>query len=278
MLLLADSGSTKTDWCYIDAQGTQTRFQSLGMNPYNITKENLNKEIKEKVLYNLPNNHVKEMYFYGSGCSNPQKKMEMKGIFEQYLPATVIHIEHDLLGAARAACGHKSGVAAILGTGSNSCLYDGEKITANIPSLGYILCDEGGGTYIGKIILRNYLRGQLPQELNSQFRNKYPQTETQILDNLHQGASPAKYLASFASFVIENKSHPYCRKIIQGAFDDFFKMQVTQYANYKDFVLNTVGSVGYYAADILQQIADNYGMRVDKVVKSPMDSLAEYHL
>ena len=174
MLLLADSGSTKVDWCCMDKQGNQLRFRSVGMNPYNITKENLHNEIKTNVVPNLLNNDIEEMFFYGSGCSTLQKKEEMKQIFGQYLCNCIIHIEDDLLGAARATCGHESGVAAILGTGSNSCLYDGERITENLPSLGYVLCDEGAGTNIGKLVLRNYLRGQFPKNLELEFRNENP--------------------------------------------------------------------------------------------------------
>lgn len=278
MLLLADSGSTKVDWCYIDVQGNQTRFQSVGMNPYNITNENLNKEIKESVFPNLPNNHVKEMYFYGSGCSTPQKKKEMTEVFAQYLPDTVIHIEDDLLGAARATCGHKSGVAAILGTGSNSCLYDGEKITENLPSLGYVLCDEGAGTNIGKLVLRNYLRGQFPLDLHEEFKAENPGEEADFLNRLYQGEVPNYYLASFAKFAITRQKHPYCYRLIAEAFDNFFKMQVTQYTDYNKEPINVVGSVGYHAQEVFKDVAKKYNMPVNKVIKAPMEALIEYHL
>ena len=278
MLLLADSGSTKVDWCYIDAQGNQTRFQSVGMNPYNITNENLNKEIKESVFPNLPNNHVKEMYFYGSGCSTPQKKKEMTEVFAQYLPDTVIHIEDDLLGAARATCGHKSGVAAILGTGSNSCLYDGEKITENLPSLGYVLCDEGAGTNIGKLVLRNYLRGQFPKHLHDEFKAENPGEEADFLNRLYQGEVPNYYLASFAKFAISRQKDPYCYALIEEAFDNFFKMQVTQYTDYNKEPINVVGSVGYHAQEVFKDVAKKYNMPVNKVIKAPLEALIEYHL
>lgn len=197
MLLLADSGSTKVDWCYVDKNLNQTRFQSKGMNPYNITLENLQTEIEVNVISNLPTTNIPSMYFYGSGCSTEQKKKEMQNIFHKYLPNTSIHIEDDLLGAARATCGHKPGVAAILGTGSNSCLYDGENIVENLPSLGYVLCDEGAGTNIGKLVLRNYLRHQMPKELDKQFAKENPGEEADFLNRLYKGEVPNYYLGFF---------------------------------------------------------------------------------
>ena len=277
MLLLADSGSTKVDWCLVDKQGVQKEFQSVGMNPYNITHENLNKEIQAKVLPNIDASKVDKMFFYGSGCSTPQKKGEMIEIFQPYLPNTEIHIEDDLLGSARATCGHKSGVAAILGTGSNSCLYDGEKITENLPSLGYVLCDEGAGTNIGKLVLRNYLRGQFPKDLHEEFHKENPGEEADFLNRLYQGEVPNYYLASFAEFAIKRQNNAYCYKLIEEAFDNFFKMQVTQYTDYNKHPLNAVGSVGYYAKEVLKDVAKKYNMQVGRVIKAPVNALVEFH-
>lgn len=278
MILLADSGSTKVDWCYIDVNGKRIDFQSKGMNPYNITRENLLAEIEANVLSDLPTRDIKEMYFYGSGCSTVQKKTEMRDIFKIYLPNTEIHIEDDLLGAARATCGHYSGVVAILGTGSNSCLYDGENITENLPSLGYVLCDEGAGTNIGKLVLRNYLRGQFPADLHNEFQREYPGEETDFLNRLYKGEVPNYYLASFAKFAITRQSHPYCYGLIAEAFDNFFKMQVTQYTDYNKEPINVVGSVGYYAQEVFKDVAKRYDMSVNKVIKAPLEALVNYHL
>ncbi len=278
MILLADSGSTKVDWCYIDAKGKRIDFQSKGMNPYNITRENLLAEIEANVVSNLPTRDIKEMYFYGSGCSTIQKKTEMVDVFKIYLPNTEIHIEDDLLGAARATCGHHSGVAAILGTGSNSCLYDGENITENLPSLGYVLCDEGAGTNIGKLVLRNYLRGQFPSDLHNEFKQEYPGEEADFLNRLYKGEVPNYYLASFAKFAITRQLHPYCYGLIAEAFDNFFKMQVTQYTDYNKEPINVVGSVGYYAQEVFKDVAKKYDMSVNKVIKAPLEALVDYHL
>lgn len=278
MLLIADSGSTKIDWCLIDNANQRKYFQSIGLNPYNVSEKTINEEIVANILPNIPANEKMEMYFYGSGCSTIQKKTQMSNIFQHYLPNTEIHIEDDLLGAARATCGREKGVAAILGTGSNSCLYDGEKIIENLPSLGYVLCDEGAGTNIGKIVLRNYLRGQMPEHIHKQFAAENPGEEADFLNRLYMGEKPNFYLASFAKFAITRRDDVYCRRIIEEAFNNFFIMQVSQYSDYKQHPINVVGSVGYYAQDVLKEVAEQHGVKIGKVIQAPLEELINYHL
>lgn len=278
MLLIADSGSTKIDWCLIDNANQRKYFHSIGLNPYNVSENTINNEIVANILPNIPANERMEMYFYGSGCSTIQKKTQMSNIFQHYLPNTEIHIEDDLLGAARATCGREKGVAAILGTGSNSCLYDGEKIIENLPSLGYVLCDEGAGTSIGKIVLRNYLRGQMPEHIHKQFAAENPGEEADFLNRLYMGEKPNFYLASFAKFAITRRDDVYCRRIIEEAFNNFFIMQVSQYSDYKQHPINVVGSVGYYAQDVFKEVAEQHGVKVGKVIQAPLEELINYHL
>jgi N-acetylglucosamine kinase-like BadF-type ATPase len=278
MLLIADSGSTKIDWCLIDNANQRKYFHSIGLNPYNVSEKTINEEIVANILPNIPANEKMEMYFYGSGCSTIQKKTQMSNIFQHYLPNTEIHIEDDLLGAARATCGREKGVAAILGTGSNSCLYDGEKIIENLPSLGYVLCDEGAGTNIGKIVLRNYLRGQMPEHIHQQFAAENPGEEADFLNRLYMGEKPNFYLASFAKFAITRRDDAYCRRIIEEAFNNFFIMQVSQYSDYRQHPINVVGSVGYYAQDVFKEVAEQHGVKVGKVIQAPLEELINYHL
>ena len=278
MLLIADSGSTKIDWCLIDNANQRKYFHSIGLNPYNVSENTINNEIVANILPNIPANERMEMYFYGSGCSTIQKKTQMSNIFQHYLPNTEIHIEDDLLGAARATCGREKGVAAILGTGSNSCLYDGEKIIENLPSLGYVLCDEGAGTNIGKIVLRNYLRGQMPEHIHKQFAAENPGEEADFLNRLYMGEKPNFYLASFAKFAITRRDDVYCRRIIEEAFNNFFIMQVSQYSDYRQHPINVVGSVGYYAQDVFKEVAEQHGVKVGKVIQAPLEELINYHL
>ncbi len=278
MLLIADSGSTKIDWCLIDNANQRKYFHSIGLNPYNVSEKTINEEIVANILPNIPANEKMEMYFYGSGCSTIQKKTQMSNIFQHYLPNTEIHIEDDLLGAARATCGREKGVAAILGTGSNSCLYDGEKIIENLPSLGYVLCDEGAGTNIGKIVLRNYLRGQMPEHIHKQFAAENPGEEADFLNRLYMGEKPNFYLASFAKFAITRRDDAYCRRIIEEAFNNFFIMQVSQYSDYRQHPINVVGSVGYYAQDVFKEVAEQHGVKIGKVIQAPLEELINYHL
>lgn len=277
-MLIADSGSTKTDWAYIDNNHDVTEFHSKGMNPFNITTEDLRLEIEQKVLPNIKDKHISNMYFYGSGCQTQKKQQELKNVFSLYLPNTNINIQGDLLASARATCGHKAGISAILGTGSNSCVYDGENIIANIPSLGYVLCDEGAGTNIGKLVLRSYLRYQMPKDLAIEFSKLYPGQTADFLDRLYKGPVPNYYLASFAKFAITRKDNDFCKNMIQEAFESFFIMQITKYEGYKQLPISVVGSVGYYARDIFISVAKSFDTKVDKIIKAPMDELIQYHL
>ncbi|MBQ9254523.1 MAG: hypothetical protein IJ180_07110 [Bacteroidales bacterium] len=278
MLLIADSGATKVDWCFIKTNNEKIYFQSKGLNPYNISKETLYNEIETKVVPNVEKDANMQIFFYGSGCGTEDKQEEIRQALIHFLPNAKATVKDDLLGAARACCQKEKGIAAILGTGSNSCIYDGEKVVENLPSLGYVLCDEGAGTNIGKLVLRNYLRRQMPENLSLEFAKEYPGSESDFLNKLYKGEAPNYYLASFARFVISRQDDEYCRQIIKEAFENFFLMQVTQYKDYKNFSLNVVGSVGYHAQEVLKQVAEHYDVKVNRVIKSPLENLVSFHL
>ncbi|MDR1726034.1 MAG: ATPase [Bacteroidales bacterium] len=278
IILIADSGSTKTDWCLVNENGVKKKFTSKGMNPYNISQENLKTEIETAVLPEINNSKtLNYLYFYGAGCSSNVKQDEMKNTFSLYFLNAHIEIEHDLLGAARATCGREAGICAILGTGSNSCMYDGKNIKENVPALGYVLCDEGAGTNIGKVLLRNYLRHLMPKDIEEQFANQYPGEETDFLNRLYRGEIPNYYLASFAKFAMDNQTHPYLRWIIEEAFETFFKNQILRYSQYNKYPISVVGSVGYLARDIFCNVAQRHGLKVKNIIQAPLDALLEYH-
>jgi N-acetylglucosamine kinase-like BadF-type ATPase len=278
MILIADGGSTKTDWALVEGKSIKTTFSTRGMNPYNVSDLTMKKEIEEKILPNTDVNSIYEIYIYASGCSAKVKQDEVIAWFKPYFPYAKICVEGDLLGAARATCGRNAAIAAILGTGSNSCLYDGENITENVASLGYVLCDEGAGTNIGKLILRDYLRGRMPEEIAKLFSEIHPGEESDFLNKLYKEEGPNYYLASFARFAIENKSHPYCKGVIMQAFDNFFKEQITYYTSYNKYVINVVGSIACLAVEELKEVASKYDMVINNVIKAPLKALVEYHI
>lgn len=277
MLLICDSGSTKADWCLVDKNNKRVFLTTCGMNPYNISSEAISQEIESNIVPAINTKDVSELRFYGAGCSADIKKNELKVLFERYFPNASIEIDHDLLGAARALCGKEKGLCAILGTGSNSCIYDGEDVLENIPSLGYVLCDEGAGTNIGKIILRNYLRGLLPKDLKDEFAKLYPGEEADFLNKLYKGARPNYFLASFAKFVSDRKDNIYCRNIIKESFISFFENQVLLYSNYSNYKINVVGSIGFICKDIFEEVALSYGQEVGKFIKAPLVDLVDFH-
>lgn len=278
MILIADGGSTKTDWALVEGKSIKTTFSTRGMNPYNVSDATMRKEIEDNILPHTDVNSVYEIYIYASGCSAKVKQDEVIEWFKPYFPYAKICVEGDLLGAARATCGRNAAIAAILGTGSNSCLYDGENIVENVASLGYVLCDEGAGTNIGKLILRDYLRGRMPKELSEKFSQIHQGEESDFLNKLYKEESPNYYLASFARFAIENKTHPYCKGVIMQAFESFFKEQITYYTSYNKYVINVVGSIACLATEELKEVASKYDMVINNVIKAPLKALVEYHI
>lgn len=277
MLLVCDSGSTKSDWCLVDEENNRKFITASGMNPYNATSLEICQEIESVLIPNINPKGVKVLKFYGAGCSSEVKKNELKEIFSKYFTNADIEIEHDLLGAARALCNNEKGLCAILGTGSNSCLYDGVDIIENVPSLGYVLCDEGAGTNIGKLILRNYLRHLLPKDLDREFANEYAGEEADFLNKLYKGSVPNYYLASFARFVVERQENEYCRNLIRESFCSFFDNQILLYSNYSKYKINVVGSIGFLCQDIFKEVALNYGVEAGKFIKAPLKDLVDFH-
>ncbi len=278
MILIADGGATKTDWALVGGKAEQKRFTTRGMNPFNVSASTMRAEIENYILPNAPKEDVQHIYIYASGCSAKVKQQEVIDWFTPYYPDAAIQVEGDLLGAARATCGRSAAIAGILGTGSNSCLYDGERIVENVPSLGYVLCDEGAGTNIGKILLRDYLRGRMSDEMQQEFARRYKGEESDFLNKLYKEEAPNYYLASFARFAMENQTNDYCREVITQAFNAFFAHQVTTYTDYSRYKLNLVGSIAHLAQQILKDVASEHGVEVGRIIRAPLDELVNYHL
>ncbi|HEX8326013.1 MAG TPA: N-acetylglucosamine kinase [Hymenobacter sp.] len=278
MILIADGGSTKCNWCQLDDANQRVYFNTEGYNPDFIDTAGIAASLTEHLPSTLPRDAVSEVHFYGAGVSSPEKAEVIAAALRQLFPNAQAYVTEDLLAAARALLGHKPGFAAILGTGTNSCLYDGEKITYNVDSLGYFLGDEGSGSYFGKRLLRDYLRGLLPDGLQEALQKDYNLgSRNSILDRLYNQPLPNRYLASFAKFAYDHNNVAYCREIVLEGFETFFQNLVVHYPKYQDYSFNCIGSVGYNFRDVLTQVARRHGMEVGKIIRSPIDDLVSFH-
>jgi N-acetylglucosamine kinase-like BadF-type ATPase len=281
MILIADSGSTKTDWALADKNtGTFTLYHTIGFNPYFIDSEGIYESLANSLALQFNTDEVTAIYFYGAGCSTPEKQhivqTALKRVFKQ---ASTLLISHDLLGSARALLGNQTGFAAILGTGANTCIYDGNTCTHNIDSLGYLLGDEGSGSYIGRRFLRDFMRKRLSAPLQARFAQRFEiENNDQIYKTLFTTQFPNRYLAGFCKFADEYSHHPYVKNTVREAFNDFFKNLVSKYPNYTNYTLNCVGSVAFSFKDILEEVATAHDMKMGKVIQSPVGDLVNYHL
>jgi N-acetylglucosamine kinase-like BadF-type ATPase len=235
--------------------------------------------LKEGLPKDLPFTEIEEVFYYGAGVHNEEKVQVIEEAFKAVFTASKISVGHDLLAAARALLGDQSGFAAILGTGTNTCIYDGKEITYQIDSAAYILGDEGSGCYIGKKILTDYLRNFMPENVRELFWETYKITPDEIQDNVYTKPLANRFCASFSRFAFENKAdREYGNTIVRESFRDFFKNLVSRYPNYQDYSFNCIGSVGYSFRDILTEVATEYGMKIGKIISSPIHALVKYHV
>ena len=279
MILIADGGSTKTSWCQLSDAGQRVYFNTEGYNPDFVDTAAIVASLEKNLPDTLPRPAVRQIYFYGAGVSSAAKAEVVAAALRQQFPgAGKVEVTEDLLAAARALLGREAGFAAILGTGTNSCIYDGEKITYNVDSLGYFLGDEGSGSHLGKRLLRDYMRNLLPDGLEEALRTEYQLgSRNDIIDRLYNQPLPNRFLASFAKFCYDHNNVPYCRQIVLESFEAFFQNLVLHYPNYQSLTFNCIGSVGYNFRDALTQVANSHGMQVGKIIRSPIDDLVSYH-
>jgi glucosamine kinase len=277
MILIADSGSTKTDWRIVTADTVLDQAQTAGFNPMYQEADEIYKELHDVLLPQLHGRRPSAIYYYGAGCSSPERNKRVEDALYRAFPESVLYVDHDLLGAARALCGRKPGIACILGTGSNTCLYDGKDIIDNVPSLGFLLGDEGSGAYMGKLLIKAYLYRELPEELALSLKNTYNLTKDGILDTLYGSSIPSRYMATFAKFMHEKQKNPIIRAMIYENFSEFFERHVLKYEGHENLPVNFVGSIAFHFGDILKQVAQKYGLTVETIIKSPSEGLITYH-
>jgi N-acetylglucosamine kinase-like BadF-type ATPase len=272
MIIVADSGATKVDWRSTD--GT-LRVSTNGINPVITPEDEIESILREKIAP-LCSNGVEEFFFYGAGVISGEPLNRLKRVFEAVFPDTLLHFDSDIVAAARALCGNRPGIASIIGTGSNSAMWSGAEIVANCKSGGFILGDEASGAYLGKMLISDYIKGLVPAAISSKLEKSYNLSYPEIVQRVYKEASPNQYLSSFSPFIYEYRNHPYIVKLISSAFDQFLIRNLSNY-DYKRYTVNFVGSIAYIYSDILAKRVAMCGMKMGKVLRSPIDELLKYH-
>jgi N-acetylglucosamine kinase-like BadF-type ATPase len=269
--LIADSGATKAEWCLLDKGKRKTIF-TQGISPYFLNTEQITELLVKELKPKLKNTEISDIFYYGTGCANPTNAKSVHRAILNVFSGSKAEVTHDLMAAARALCGKAKGIACILGTGSNSCYYDGKKIVKNSPGLGYVLGDEGSGAFLGKKVIQYYLYGTFDDELRGRFDATYTTTAAEILENVYKKPLPNRYLAGFTRFLAENRGHYMIENIIE-----FFFYHLCKYRETWTLPVNFTGGVAFGFKDVLQQLCNSYEFELGKVMKNPMEGLVEYH-
>lgn len=278
MVFVVESGSTKSDWMLIKDGKPCGEFTTIGFNPFFCTTDFIVSELHKNEGLTDVAQHVQAIYFYGSGCSSTvQNEVIRKGLI-QVFPSSKIHVDHDLVACAYATYQGRPGISCIIGTGSNSCYFDGETVTEVVPALGYILGDEGSGSYFGKQLLAAYLYHQLPTSLAEAFNNTYGLDKQAILDRVYLQPNPNVFVASFMPFIAKHRDVPYFHTLLIEGFRHFMEVHVCCYPNYKKVDLHFVGSLAGIFQEELANAAQSLGLRVTSVVGKPAEGLVNYHL
>jgi N-acetylglucosamine kinase-like BadF-type ATPase len=278
MIIVADSGSSKCDWIVYNNKDEQQTIQTIGFNPWHHSEAFIEEHVAA-AFGNFSINEIEAVYFYGSGSSTDERKLMVKNALQNVFTSATISVSHDLEASAIATCGNKEGLACILGTGSNICHWSGISIVQHDAffGLGYILGDEGSGCAMGKQLIRDFLYCKMPEEISLQLI-KLGLNKDEIINKVYSQKGANVYLASFTRFIYENKNHPYLQNLIHQTFDEFIKSHVLTFSNYTEIPCNFVGSVAYIFQEELKQVADKYKVRIDTIIKQPIENLLNYHL
>jgi N-acetylglucosamine kinase-like BadF-type ATPase len=276
-ILIADSGSSNTTWTLVSGKAKK-KVTTQGLSPYFLDASEMAIILGKELLPKLKNTLPDEIHFYGTGCADPANRVMIRKMLKGIFPKTKkIQVETDLLGTARALCGKEKGIVCILGTGSNSCFYNGKSIVKNSPGLGFILGDEGSGAYLGKKVIQHVLYGTFEPELMDKFHSMFPTSKEEILEAVYRQPLPNRYLAGFVKFLIEERGHFMVENIIEDAFNDFFFQHIYKYRESWSLPIHFTGSVAYGFRDVLKLLCTSYELKLGKVLKDPMDGLIKYH-
>ncbi len=275
-ILIADSGSTKTDWCLL-TQGKKKNLQTQGINPYFHQENEILHIFRNELKIRPEKQNIDEIHFYGAGIGSNDNKKRIEKSLRSYFGIKKVAVHSDMLAAARASCQHEKGIACILGTGSNTAFFDGKKIGFKTPTLGYVLGDEGGGTHLGKKILQYALHGIFDKDLQEKFSEMFDTDKDLILDNLYRKPLPNRYLAGFARFVFAHRGHYMIENIAEDCLNDLFIHHLLRYPQAHKVPVHFTGSVAFYLSDILENLCSQYDMRFGSVMQKPMKGLIAWH-
>lgn len=275
MIVIADSGSSKTDWLFRSSEEEFT-INSAGINPFFQQAEEIYTALSS-IFTPTTNQKVSNVYFYGAGCIKGKTDRVVEKALQQLFPKAGIFVEDDMLGAARAVLGKSSGIACILGTGANSCLYNGRDIIDKVPALGFILGDEGSGAYLGKLLLNDYFKRAIPNDLKQKMESVLHLELADVLNAVYRNKYPNRYLANFSTFLAENSKHIYVQNLIKRSFADFFIKNIERYENYQNYSVNFVGSIAYHYSGLLTEVALKRKIVIGNIIDKPINGLKTFH-
>ncbi|CAL2082748.1 N-acetylglucosamine kinase [Tenacibaculum sp. 190524A05c] len=278
MILIADGGSTKADWIALDKNRNEVfRARTLGLNPAVVPSEELNNRIVN--MFQLINikDEVEEIHFYGAGCGTPKPVQILHDVMKGIFTNASIHIAEDMLAAVYAASGTNPSIVCILGTGSNSCYFNGSEMEMLTASLGYSIMDEASGNYFGRLLIRDYYYNKMPKQIAKSFESEFNLDADYIKMNLYRKPNPNMYLATFAKFMFEFKNEKYIKKLIRKGFQEFFKYRILPYKKDNSTPIYFIGSIAYYFKETLEKVANKHDLSVTGIIQRPIDNLLEYH-
>ena len=278
MMLIADSGSTKADWMVLDGSGENRIINTQGFNPFLHSSEFIETTLRGTLARELMVEQVEEVVYYGAGCSDNYRCEIVAKALRQLFPKAKISVEHDLLASARAVCGHSPGIACILGTGSNSCTYDGKKVTDNVTNLGHLLGDEGSGMHLGTLLIQSYFYREMPDDFIPHFERYLGDNKRSILNAIYDGGKANVYLASHAKFLSQHQNNPFIKGLIKTAFNEFINRHIKKYDGHTELAVSFVGSIAFHFQEILKEVLSDNGLKFGHVVRKPIDALVEFHL
>ncbi len=279
MILIADAGSTKTAWMLVNNERMIIgKFESGGLNPTVFDNETMSKNIARNGEMLQHASYIKEIHLYASGVDNPVARQKLEKVLSDIFDKANIHIYSDMLAAARATAGYDPGLVSILGTGSNSCYYDGKEIVKSIGYMGYLLMDDASGNWFGKQLLRDYFFNKMPPQTKQQFKSEYKIKPEKVITDLYQKPQPNTYLASFAPFMKKHYKSKYIKDLLYRGFEQFITQELSAYENYKDLPLHFNGSIAFIFQKELLEVIRKYGLTPGKIVKNPVEELIDFHV